>query len=104
MPRTATCHSTFDGSRLRAFSHAACAWNQGMFAHGCTAGRPARSRSAVVPQRRLAVRARVARLFARQALAASKQVATGRHGDGARDQHLHRGYRRLRGLAGVAAI
>ena len=28
VPATAACHSAFDGSRLRAFSHAACAWNQ----------------------------------------------------------------------------
>jgi len=28
VPITAACHSAFDGSRLRAFSHAACAWNQ----------------------------------------------------------------------------
>jgi len=42
MPRTATCHSTFDGSRLRAFSHAACAWNEVMFADGARrADRPA---------------------------------------------------------------
>ena len=28
VPITAACHSAFEGSRLRAFSHAACAWNQ----------------------------------------------------------------------------
>src|SRR5262249_12735144 len=38
-PSTAACHSAFDGSRLRAFLHAACAWNHVMFADGCTAGR-----------------------------------------------------------------
>ena len=27
VPATAACHSAFDGNRLRAFSHAACAWN-----------------------------------------------------------------------------
>ena len=39
VPGTAACHSAFDGSRLRAFSHAACAWNHVMFADGCTPGR-----------------------------------------------------------------
>jgi hypothetical protein len=38
VPITAACHSAFDGSRLRAFSHAACAWNHVMFADGSTAG------------------------------------------------------------------
>jgi len=27
VPATAACHSAFEGSRLRAFSQAACAWN-----------------------------------------------------------------------------
>src|SRR5262245_10826349 len=39
VPATAACHSAFDGSRLRAFLQAACAWNHVMFADGCTAGR-----------------------------------------------------------------
>ena len=39
VPTTAACHSAFDGSRLRAFLHATCAWNQVMFADGFTPGR-----------------------------------------------------------------
>ena len=39
VPVTAACHSAFDGSRLRAFLHAACAWNHVMFADGVTPGR-----------------------------------------------------------------
>src|SRR5262249_14978722 len=40
VPSTAACHSAFDGSRLRAFLPAACAWNHAMFADGCTAASP----------------------------------------------------------------
>ena len=36
VPATAACHSAFDGRRLRAFSQAACAWNQVRFADGVT--------------------------------------------------------------------
>jgi len=39
VPATAACHSAFDGSRLRAFSHAAWAWNHVRFADGLTPGR-----------------------------------------------------------------
>ena len=39
VPATAACHSAFDGSRLRAFSHAACAWNQVICADGVTPAR-----------------------------------------------------------------
>jgi hypothetical protein len=39
VPITAACHSAFDGSPLRAFSHAACAWDQAMNPAGVTPGR-----------------------------------------------------------------
>ena len=39
VPITADCHSAFDGSRLRALRHAACAWNQVMWVDGVTPGR-----------------------------------------------------------------
>src|SRR5262245_36072923 len=39
VPMTAACHSAFDGSRLRAFLHAACAWNQVANPDGSTPGR-----------------------------------------------------------------
>ena len=39
VPATAACHSAFDGSRLPAFVHAACAWNHVMNADGITPGR-----------------------------------------------------------------
>ena len=35
----AACHSAFEGSRLRAFLHAAWAWNQVAYADGSTPGR-----------------------------------------------------------------
>jgi hypothetical protein len=34
VPATAACHSAFDGKRLPALSHAACAWNHVMLADG----------------------------------------------------------------------
>jgi hypothetical protein len=39
VPATAACHSAFDGSRLREFLQACCAWNQVMNADGVTPGR-----------------------------------------------------------------
>jgi hypothetical protein len=39
VPATAACHSPFDGSLLREFLHAACAWNHVIFADGVTASR-----------------------------------------------------------------
>ena len=39
VPITPACHSAFDGSRLRAFSHAAYAWNQLTYADGVTPAR-----------------------------------------------------------------
>ena len=39
VPATAACHSAFEGSRLRAFLHAAWAWNQVAYADGSTPGR-----------------------------------------------------------------
>src|SRR5262249_42086809 len=39
VPATAACHSAFDGSRLRAFLHAASAWNPVMFPAGGPPGR-----------------------------------------------------------------
>ncbi len=36
VPATAACHSAFDGNRLRAFSHAACASNHVAYADGVT--------------------------------------------------------------------
>src|SRR5436190_8513275 len=47
VPITAACHSAFEGSRLRAFSHAACAWNHVTFADGRTPGRLAAKTSPV---------------------------------------------------------
>jgi hypothetical protein len=47
VPITAACHFAFDGSRLRAFWHAASAWTQVMYVDGVTAGRHTAKMSSV---------------------------------------------------------